>query len=68
MAKISIAVAVLTSEPMGFHDSEIMDDRCIDRGDTGALGVFVARCEGADAAVVVLLQRFEYRHCGKDSL
>ena len=24
---------LLTSESMGNHDSEVMDDRCIDRGD-----------------------------------
>jgi hypothetical protein len=33
---------LLTSESMSFHDSEVMDDRCIDRGDAGTLGVFAA--------------------------
>ena len=37
---------------MGDHDSEIMDDGCLDRDDAGALGVVAARCEGADAAAV----------------
>lgn len=27
---------------MGFHDSEVMDDGAIDRGDAGTLGVFAA--------------------------
>ena len=37
---------------MGHHDSEIMDDGRIDRGDAGALGVVAAGREGADAAFV----------------
>lgn len=40
------------SESMGDHDWGFMDDRCIDRGDAGALGVFAAGCEGADAVAV----------------
>jgi hypothetical protein len=41
-----------SSESMGHHDSEIMDDGGLDRGDAGALGVVAARREGSDAAFV----------------
>src|SRR5271163_110321 len=41
-----------TSESMGHHDSEIMDDGGLDRVDAGALGVVAARGEGSDAAFV----------------
>src|SRR6202034_584175 len=41
-----------TSESMGDHDSEIMDDGGLDRGDAGALGVVAARREGSDAGFV----------------
>lgn len=37
---------------MGFHDLELMDGKSIDQGGAGALGVFVAGCEGADATVI----------------
>ena len=37
---------------MGHHDSEIMDDGGLDRGDAGAVGVVAAGCEGSDQAVV----------------
>ena len=50
---LALQLRVLSiSESMGDHDSEVMDDRCIDRGDAGALGVFAAGCEGADAVAV----------------
>jgi hypothetical protein len=29
-------------ESMSFHDSEVMDESCIDRDDSGALGVVAA--------------------------
>jgi hypothetical protein len=31
------------SESMSIHDSEVMDESCIDRDDAGALGVVAAR-------------------------
>jgi len=30
------------SESIGFDDSEVMDDRCINRDDAGILGIFAA--------------------------
>src|ERR1700677_5385937 len=40
-----------TSGSMGDHDSEIMDDGGLDRGDAGALGVVAARREGSNATL-----------------
>lgn len=42
----------LTSESMGDHDSEVMDERFVDRSHAGTLGVVVAGGEGADPSVV----------------
>src|SRR5918994_535089 len=41
-----------TSESIGHHDSEIMDDRGFSRDGAGAMGVFVAGCEGAHQTAV----------------
>src|ERR1700749_145360 len=41
-----------SSESMGDHDSEIMDEGGLNRGDAGALGVVAGRREGSDAAFV----------------
>ena len=37
---------------MGLHDSEVVGDECIDRGDAGAMGVVTTVCKGAYTAVV----------------
>src|SRR5450759_185819 len=41
-----------SSESIGHHDSEIVDDRYFDRDDAGALGVIAAGCQSADGAIV----------------
>src|SRR5450756_3232039 len=41
-----------SSESIGHHDSEIVDDEYFDRDDAGALGVVAAGCESADGAIV----------------
>src|SRR3954452_24950384 len=40
------------SESLAHHDSWIMDDGWVGRGDAGAVGVVVAGCEGAHQALV----------------
>src|ERR1019366_3610009 len=41
-----------SSESIGHHDSEIVDDGYFDRDDAGALGVIAAGCQSADGAIV----------------
>src|SRR5450759_3340566 len=41
-----------SSESIGLHDSEIVDDGYFDRDDAGALGVIAAGCQSADGAIV----------------
>src|SRR5215216_4907608 len=42
----------LTSDSLGYPDSEIMDDRCFGRAGAGAVGLCVAGREGPDATAV----------------
>src|SRR5450830_991448 len=41
-----------SSESIGHHDSEIVDDGYFDRDDAGALGVIAAGCQSAHGALV----------------
>src|SRR5450759_4792098 len=41
-----------SSESIGHHDSEIVDDGYFDRDDAGTLGVIAAGCQSADGAIV----------------
>src|ERR1035437_4822754 len=41
-----------SSESIGHHDSEIVDNGYFDRDDAGALGVIGAGCQSADGAIV----------------
>ena len=51
--KLALQLHILaSSKSMGHHDSEVMDDGGLNRGDAGALGVVAARREGSDAAFV----------------
>src|ERR1035437_4902476 len=42
-----------SSESIGHHDSEIVDDAYFDRDDAGALGVIAAGCQSAHGALVL---------------
>ena len=52
-SKLALQLRFLrSSESIGHHDSEIVDDGYFDRDDAGALGVIAAGYQSADGAIV----------------